>query len=45
MGDINTKVERDNTRWTSIMGKQGLREIKENGTLFADFCTFNELII
>lgn len=45
MGDMNAKIGRDNTKWTSIMGKEGLGEVNENGALFAIFCTFNELII
>ena len=45
MGDMNAKIGKDNTKWTSIMEKEGLGEVNENGALFADFCTFNELII
>ena len=45
MGDMNAKIGKDNDIWKGKMGKEGLGQMKENGLLFADFCTLNELII
>ena len=45
MGDTNAKVGSDNTGREEIMGKHGLGTMNENGELFADFCTFNDLVI
>ena len=39
------KVGSDNTGREEIMGKHGLGTMNENGELFADFCTFNDLVI
>ena len=35
----------DNTGREEIMGKDGLGTMNENGELFAEFCTFNDLVI
>ena len=45
MGDTNTKMGTDNTGSKEVMGKHGLGTINENGELFEDFCTFNDLVI
>ena len=45
MGDINAKVGADNTDRELIMGKHGVGEQYENGELFTEFCTFNDLFI
>ena len=45
MGDINAKVENDNTAKELIMGKHGVGEQNENGELFTNFCAFNDLVI
>ena len=45
MGDLNAKVATDNTNRDLIMGRQGTGEQNENGELFAEFCTFNDLVI
>ena len=45
MGDLNAKVGIDNTDRELIMGKHSLGEQNENGELFTEFCTFNDLVI
>ena len=45
MGDTNAKVGSYNTGREEILGKHGLETMNENGELFADFCTFNDLVI
>ena len=45
MGDFNAKVGSDNTGRELIMGKHGTGEQNENGELFTEFCTFNDLVI
>ncbi|CAH8448282.1 unnamed protein product [Heterobilharzia americana] len=45
MGDMNVKLGVDNTGREVIMGREALGEMNENGELFADFCTFNDLMI
>ena len=45
MGDMNAKIGKDNDNWRGTMGKEDLGQMNENGLLFADFCTLNELII
>ena len=45
MGDINAKVGADNTDRELIMGKHGVGEQYENGELFTEFCTFDDLVI
>ncbi|KAH9588391.1 Craniofacial development protein 2 [Schistosoma haematobium] len=45
MGDLNAKVEIDNTGYEDIMGRHGLGERNENGERFANLCPFNKLVI
>ncbi|KAL8622673.1 hypothetical protein ACOMHN_009307 [Nucella lapillus] len=45
MGDMNAKVGANNSDKELIMGKHGMGEQNENGELFTDFCTFNDLVI
>ena len=45
MGDLNAKVGTDNSGRDLIMGRHGTGEQNENGELFTEFCTFNELVI
>ena len=35
----------NNTGFETVIGKHGLGEMSDNGELFADFCSFNKLII
>ena len=44
-GDMNAKVGEDNTGRELIVGKHGVGEQNENGELFTDFCTSNDLVI
>nr|KAG5712455.1 hypothetical protein BaRGS_011429 [Batillaria attramentaria] len=45
MGDLNAKVGTDNTDRELIMGKHGTGTQNENGELFTEFCTTNDLVI
>ena len=45
MGDMNAKIVKDNDNLKGTMGKEGLGQMNENGLLFADVSTLNELII
>ena len=45
MGDLNATTGTDNTNMDLIMGRHGTREQNEHGELFAEFCTFNDLVI
>ncbi|XP_056022059.1 craniofacial development protein 2-like [Ostrea edulis] len=45
MGDLNAKVGDDNTGKVFIMGRHGVGTCNENGELFTDFCSFNDLVI
>ena len=45
MGDTNAKVGADNTNSEHIMGRHGIGVQNENGELFVEFCTFNDLVI
>ena len=45
MGDLNAKVGTDNTNRELIMGRHGTGEQNENGELFTEFCTFNDMVI
>ena len=45
MGDMNAKVGEENTERALIMGKHRVGEENENGELFTDLCTFNDLVI
>ncbi|CAH8431747.1 unnamed protein product, partial [Heterobilharzia americana] len=45
-GDMNAKLRVDNTGRELTMGQEALGEvINENEELFAEFCTFNDLVI
>ena len=45
MGDTNAKVAADNTNSQHIMDRHGIGGQNENGELFVEFCTFNDLVI
>ena len=45
MGDLNSKVGTDNTDRELTMGRHGTGEQNENGEIFTEFCTFNDLVI
>ena len=45
LGDRNVKVGSDDTGFETVMGKRGIGKMNENGELFADFCSFNKLVI
>lgn len=45
MGDMNSKIGRDNTNRETVMGTQGIGEMNENGEMFTNFCAHNELVI
>ena len=45
MGDANAKVGSDNISYEEVMGKQGLGVMNDNGEIFADFCSLNDLVI
>ena len=45
MGDMNEKVESDNTDRKREMRRHGLGEMNENGEMLADFCSTNSLVI
>ena len=45
VGDFNTKIGMDNTRYEDIMGTHGLGQINENDERFADVCALNQLVI
>ena len=45
LGDTNAKLGSNNTGRAEIMRKHGFGTMNKNGKLFADFCTFNDLVI
>lgn len=45
MGDMNAKIGSCNTGRETVMGKEALGVINENGEMFADFCAQNSLMI
>ena len=45
MGHLNAKVGTDNTNRELIMGRHGTGMQNENGEIFAEFCSSNELVI
>ena len=45
MGDFNAKIGADNTGYEDIMCRHGLGEWSENGEMFADLCSFNQLVL
>lgn len=45
MGDFNAQVGNDNKNFESVMGRHGLGTMNDNGTLFAETCASNALVI
>ncbi|KAL6482370.1 hypothetical protein MHYP_G00104500 [Metynnis hypsauchen] len=45
MDDLSAKVGDNNTGRELIMGRHGVGTCNENGELFTDFCSFNDLVI
>ena len=45
LGDFNGKVGSNKTGFEAVMEKHGLGEMSVNGELFADFCSFNKLVM
>ena len=45
MGDANAKVGQDNKGYEITMGRNGLGQMNDNGERFANFCSFNSLVI
>ncbi|WP_353806118.1 endonuclease/exonuclease/phosphatase family protein, partial [Acinetobacter baumannii] len=45
MGDMNAKIGKNNTGKDSVMGRDALGDMIENGELLTDFCAFNDLVI
>lgn len=45
MGDVNTKVEGDNTAIEHVAGKHGVGEMNKNGELLVECCGLNSLKI
>uniref|UniRef100_H3B4N3 Reverse transcriptase domain-containing protein n=1 Tax=Latimeria chalumnae TaxID=7897 RepID=H3B4N3_LATCH len=45
IGDLNTKIRNDNTGRESIMGRQVLGVMNDNGERFINFCAENKLVI
>ncbi len=45
MGDFNAKTGSDNVDRKHVMGREGLGQINENSELFADFYSFNNIVI
>ena len=45
MGDLNAKVGDDNEGYETVMGKEGLGDMNDNGERFADFCDLQDLVI
>ena len=45
MGDLNAKIGGDNEGYETVMGKEGLGEMNDNGERFADFCDIQDLVI
>ena len=43
MGDYNAKIGSNNRGYEEVMGTHGIGEMKENGEMFADLCSFNRL--
>ncbi|CAH8848537.1 unnamed protein product [Trichobilharzia szidati] len=44
-GDMNAKLELDNTGRKFITGREALEEMNENEDLSVDFCSFSDLVI
>ena len=45
LGDFNAKVGINSAGFETVMGEHGLGEMNDNGEMFADFCSFNKLVI
>ena len=45
MGDLNAKVGDDNEGYETVMGREGLGDMNDNGERFADFCDLQDLVI
>ena len=45
MGDFNAKIGLNNRGYEEVIGTYGIGEMIENGEMFADLCSFNELMI
>lgn len=45
MGDLNVKVDSDNTNRETIMGKHGIGIANDNGDRFAELCTSHDFVI
>jgi len=45
MGDQNAKVGSNNLDRELVMGRHGTGEQNENGELFSELCSFNDLVI
>ncbi|XP_071153817.1 craniofacial development protein 2-like [Mytilus edulis] len=45
MGDLNAKVGSERKGWDREIDPHGIGKMNENGELFADFCTTNNLVI
>ena len=43
--DFNEKIGSNNRGYEEVMGTHGIVEMRENGEMFADLCSFNILII
>ena len=44
-GDFNAKVGSNSTGIETVMGKHVLSQMNDKGKMFADFCSFNKLVI
>ena len=45
IGYFNAKIDCDNADMETVMGRNGLGSMNEEGEIFADFCVSNDLII
>ena len=45
MGDLNAKIGEDNEGYETVMGREGLGIMNDNGERFADFCDMQDLVI
>ena len=45
MGDLNAKVENENTGLERVMGKHGCGCMNKNGQRLVDICSLNNLVI
>lgn len=42
---MDAKIGKDNTEWKETMGTEDLGQMNENGLLFAEFFSLNDLVI